>query len=172
MVSSGCWLVASGEPGTAWPESRQLAPRWSMVEMYSVSREIQAAAGSFDYVRLAPHSAQDDRHVGCEGVQGVRRSINFRWRESRQLALRRSVVEVYICLVRSKQQRGPSTTFGWHLTPLKMTDMWVVSACRVRRSINFRPSNSPPKRSLDGAPVYGHLTGARDGGPCDRRPGA
>jgi len=107
-----CWLVASGELGIAWRESRQLAPRRSMVEMYSVSREIHAAAGSFDYVRLAPHSAQDDRHVGCERVQGV------------------------------------------------------------RRSINFRPSNSPPKRSLDGAPVYGHLTGARDGGPCDRRPGA
>src|SRR5579864_3996414 len=74
-----------------------------MVEMNIYSREIQAAVGSFDYVRLAPHSAQDDRHVGCERVQGV------------------------------------------------------------RRSINFRPNNSPPKRSLDGAPVYGHLTGARDG---------
>jgi hypothetical protein len=46
--------------------------------MYIYSREIQAAAGSFDYVRLTPHSAQDDRHVGCEGVQGVRRSMNFR----------------------------------------------------------------------------------------------
>src|SRR6201981_2632243 len=34
-------------------------------------------------------------------------------------------------LVRSKQQRGLSTTFGWRLTPLKMTDMWVVRACRA-----------------------------------------
>src|SRR4029077_2213474 len=82
---------------SAWRESRQLAPRRSMVEMYIYSREIQAAAGSFDYVRLAPHSAQDDRHVGCERVQGVRRSINFRRRESRQLAPRRSLVEMYIC---------------------------------------------------------------------------
>src|SRR5579864_3078574 len=89
MVSSGCWLVASGELRIAWRESRQLAPRRSMVEMNIYSREIQAAAGSFDYVRLAPHSAQDDRHVGCERVLGVRRSINFRWRESRQLAPRR-----------------------------------------------------------------------------------
>src|ERR1700745_2964135 len=67
------WLVACGfwRAGNRL-ESRQLAPRRSMVEMYSVSREIHAAAGSFDYVRLAPHLAQDDRHVGCEGVQGVR----------------------------------------------------------------------------------------------------
>jgi hypothetical protein len=229
MVSSGCWLVASGEPGIAWRESRQLAPRRSRVEMYSVSREIQAAAGSFDYVRLAPHSAQDDRHVGCEGVQGVRRSIdfrwrelrqlaprrsmvemysasreiqaaagsfdyvrlaphsgqddihvgcegvqgvrrsiNFRWRESRQLAPRRSMVEMYSVSREIQAAAGFSTTFGWRLTPLKMTDMWGLRACRVRRSIHFRPSNSPPKRSLDWAPVYGHLTGARDGGPCDR----
>src|SRR5437660_2152354 len=34
-------------------------------------------------------------------------------------------------LVRSKQQRGLSTTFGWRLTPLKMTDLWAVSACRA-----------------------------------------
>jgi len=48
-----------------------------MVEMNIYSREIQAAAGSFDYVRLAPHSAQDDRHVGCEGVQGLREVHSF-----------------------------------------------------------------------------------------------
>ena len=38
---------------------------------------------------------------------------------------------VYLFLVRSKQQRGLSATFGWRLTPRKMTDMWVVSACRA-----------------------------------------
>src|SRR4029077_11629359 len=54
--------------------------------------------------------------------------------ESRQLAPRRPMVEMYICLVRSRQERGLSTTFGWRLTPLKMTDIWGVRACRVRRS--------------------------------------
>ena len=149
--------------------------------------------------------------------------------ESRQLAPRRAVVEVYICLVRSTKQRGLSTTFGWRLTPLKMTNIWGVRACRacggpfisarvnprpsgawtghpftatrasaanggnvylsremqaaagsfdyvrlaphsaqddrhvecegaqgVRRPIDFRPNKSPPKRSLDGAPVHGN----------------
>src|ERR1700757_1777437 len=62
------WLLACGfwRAGNRL-ESRQLAPRRFVVGMYSVSPEIQAAAGSFASVRLAPHSAQDDRHVGCEG---------------------------------------------------------------------------------------------------------
>jgi hypothetical protein len=81
-----------------------------MVEMNIYSREIQAAAGSFDYVRLAPHSAQDDRHVGCERVLGVRRSINFRWRELPQLAPRRSGVEMYICFSEIQAAAG---SFGY-----------------------------------------------------------
>src|SRR4029077_1969332 len=80
------WVVsacrACGGPlisaGGSYGNSRLGGPWWKCI---SVSREIQAAAGSFDYVRLAPHSAQDDRHVGCERVQGAEVAINFHWRE-------------------------------------------------------------------------------------------
>jgi hypothetical protein len=44
------WLVASG----FWLSG-------AVVEMHIGFREIDAAAGSFDYVRLAPHFAQDDK---------------------------------------------------------------------------------------------------------------
>ena len=173
MLSSaaGLWLLANWESlGGSHGTSRLGGPWWKCI---SVSREIQAAAGSFDYVRLAPHSAQDDRHVGCERAQGVRRSINFRWRESRQLAPRRSMAEMYSV---SREIQAAAWSFDYvRPAPRSAQDDRHVGCERVqgvRKSINFRPSNSPPKRSLDGAPVYGHLTGARDGGPCDRRPGA
>jgi len=70
MLSSaaGLWLLANWESlGGSHGNSRLGGPWWKWI---SVSREIQAAAGSFDYVRLAPHSAQDDRHVGCERRAG------------------------------------------------------------------------------------------------------
>src|SRR5579864_2699250 len=91
QVAAGLWLLVNCE------SLGVTATRASAADDGNVylSREIEAGAGSFDYVRLAPHSAQDDRHVGCEGAQGV------------------------------------------------------------RRSVDFRPNKSPPKRSLDGAPVHG-----------------
>src|SRR4029077_17486229 len=80
--------------GGSHGNSRLGGPWWKCI---SVSPEIQAAAGSFDYVRLAPHSAQDDRHVGCEGVQGAEVAINLLWRESLYLTPLRSTLEMYIC---------------------------------------------------------------------------
>src|SRR5579864_9555087 len=64
----GPLISAGGSHGN----SRLGGPWWKCI---SVSRESQAAAGSFDYVRLAPRSAQDDRHVGCQHAQGVRRPL-------------------------------------------------------------------------------------------------
>src|SRR5579864_7001513 len=70
LSRSGIGFGCGGRGEKSEREWEEIAPGLSdplwrpVVEMHNASREIQTAAGSFDSVRLAPHSAQVDRQLG------------------------------------------------------------------------------------------------------------
>ena len=90
----------------------------------SSSREIYTAMGSFDSVRLAPYCAQDERELELGRVDTFQKRIasGGPMRAMPIYCFRVRGGNVYLVLVRSTQQWGLSTAFGWRLTALKMTE--------------------------------------------------
>ena len=108
--------------GEASLHSRSRGPG-SWWKCISSSREIHTAMGSFDCVRLAPHCPQDDRELELGRVDTFQKRIvsggPMRAMPMYGFPLRGG--NAYLVLVRSTQQGGLSTPFGWRLTALKVT---------------------------------------------------
>jgi hypothetical protein len=81
--------------------------------------------GSFDSVRLGAHSAQDDRELELGRVDTFQKRIaSGEAMPKYGFPIRGG--NAHLVLVRSTQQGGLSTPFGWRLTPLKMTENQIV----------------------------------------------
>ena len=80
--------------------------------------------GSFDSIRLAPHYAQDEREIELGRVDTFQKRIasGGPMRAVPRYGFPVRGGNAYLVLVRSTEQWGLSTPFGWRLTALKMTE--------------------------------------------------